>query len=130
MSNTSSISKLLKSASQSSGSKKPAKYTPTKIPDKITSTVVSSSITKNDLLNILRSKDFIEIVCRILQEELKSYRSLDKVSELLEDSKEDDSMDIDITQLENAKDLLALGGKVNGIEVQCLADTCANASFI
>jgi hypothetical protein len=23
-----------------------------------------------------------------------------------------------------------LGGKVNGIEVQCLADTCANASFI
>jgi hypothetical protein len=130
MSNTSSISKLLKSASQSSGSKKPAKYTPTKIPDKITSTVASSSITKNDLLNILRSKDFIEIVRRILQEELRSYRSLDKVSELPENHEEDDPMDIDITRLENAKDLLALGGKVNGIEVQCLADTCANASFI
>jgi hypothetical protein len=39
-------------------------------------------------------------------------------------------MDIDITRLENAKDLLALGGKVNGIEVQCLADTCANVFFI
>jgi hypothetical protein len=130
VSNTSSISKLLKSALQSSGSKKPAKYTPTKIPDKITSTVISSSITKNDLLNILRSKDFVEIVRKILQEKLRSYRSLDKVSELPEDHEEDDPMDIDITRLENAKDLLALGGKVNGIEVQCLTDTCANASFI
>jgi hypothetical protein len=130
MSNTSSISKLLKSASQSLGSKKPAKYTPTKIPNKITFTVVSNSITKNNLLNILRSKDFIEIVHRILQEELRFYRSLDKVSELPENQEEDDPMDIDITRLENAKDLLALKGKVNGIEVQCLADTCANASFI
>jgi hypothetical protein len=95
--NTSSISKLLKSASQSSGSKKPAKYTPTKIPNKITSTVVSSNITKNDLLNILRSKDFIEIVHRILQEELRSYQFLDKVSELPGDHEEDDPMDIDIT---------------------------------
>jgi hypothetical protein len=130
VSNISSISKLLKSASQSSGSKKPAKYTPTKIPDKITSTVASNSITKNDLLNILRSKDFIEIIRRILQEKLRSYQSLDKVSELPEDHEEDDPMDINITRLENAKDLLALEGKVNRIEVQCLADTCANASFI
>jgi hypothetical protein len=53
VSNTSSISKLLKSASQFLGFKKPTKYTPTKIPDKITSTVASSSITKNNLLNIL-----------------------------------------------------------------------------
>jgi hypothetical protein len=97
VSNTSSISKLLKSTSQSSGSKKPAKYTLTKIPDKITSTVVSNSITKNDLLNILQSKDFIEIVRRILQEKLRSYRSLDKVSKLPEDHEEDDPMDIDIT---------------------------------
>ena len=47
-----------------------------------------------------------------------------------EDIKEDDSMDIDIACLENTKDLLALDGKVNGIAIQCLADTCANASFI
>ncbi|CAB4416083.1 unnamed protein product [Rhizophagus irregularis] len=39
-------------------------------------------------------------------------------------------MDIDIARLENTKDLLALGGEVNGIAIQCLADTCANASFI
>lgn len=75
----------------------------------------------------MRSKDFIEIVRRILQEELKF---IGKVSELPEDHEEDDLMDIDITRLENTKDLLALGGKVNGIDVQCLADTCANASFI
>ena len=39
-------------------------------------------------------------------------------------------MDIDIAHLENTKDLLVLNGKVNGITIQCLADTCANASFI
>ncbi|CAB4396292.1 unnamed protein product [Rhizophagus irregularis] len=39
-------------------------------------------------------------------------------------------MDIDIARLENTKDLLALDGEVNGIAIQCLADTCANASFI
>ncbi|PKY31156.1 hypothetical protein RhiirB3_448627, partial [Rhizophagus irregularis] len=57
----------------------------------------------------------------------------------------DDAMDIDTNtasfddlkivpdeeaRLENTKDLLALDGKVNGKTIQCLADTCANASFI
>ncbi|GBC36653.1 hypothetical protein GLOIN_2v1781358 [Rhizophagus irregularis DAOM 181602=DAOM 197198] len=47
-----------------------------------------------------------------------------------ENIREDYPMDIDITCLENTKDLLVLDGKVNGIAIQCLADTCANASFI
>ena len=78
----------------------------------------------------MRSKDFIEIIRRILQEELKSFGKITESQDYEEDQREDDLMDIDITRLENTKDLLALGGKVNGIEIQCLADTCANASFI
>ncbi|GBC07427.1 hypothetical protein RclHR1_07460003 [Rhizophagus clarus] len=40
------------------------------------------------------------------------------------------AMDIDVTQLENSKDLLAINVNVNGIDIQCLADSCANVSFI
>src|SRR5436190_9894502 len=39
-------------------------------------------------------------------------------------------MDIDLVRLENAKDLLAMEGKVEGTDVQVLADTCANLSWI
>jgi hypothetical protein len=39
-------------------------------------------------------------------------------------------MDIDVARLENTKDLLAINGNVNGIDIQCLADSCANVSFI
>ncbi|GBB96967.1 hypothetical protein RclHR1_28850002 [Rhizophagus clarus] len=40
------------------------------------------------------------------------------------------AMDIDVAQLENSKDLLAINGNVNGIDIQYLADSCANVSFI
>lgn len=43
---------------------------------------------------------------------------------------EDDPMDIDLVRLENAKDLLAMKGKVEGTDIQVLADTCANLSWI
>ncbi|GBC49874.2 hypothetical protein GLOIN_2v1781358 [Rhizophagus irregularis DAOM 181602=DAOM 197198] len=79
------------------------KMTPIKIPVKVTSSkpTLIKAVTKNDSLSLLRR-----------------------------DIREDDPMDIDIARLENTKDLLALDGKVNGIAIQCLADTCANASFI
>jgi hypothetical protein len=84
----------------------------------------------------LRSADFRKLLREILQEEISSVKKVMEIPEDLaeekqeEDIREDDPMDIDITRLENTKDLLALGGKVNGITIQCLADTCANASFI
>ncbi|GBC00015.1 hypothetical protein RclHR1_37080001, partial [Rhizophagus clarus] len=40
------------------------------------------------------------------------------------------AMDIDVARLENSKNLLAINGNVNGIDIQCLADSCANVSFI
>ncbi|CAB4403189.1 unnamed protein product [Rhizophagus irregularis] len=124
-----SISKLLKSAPS-----KTVKVTPVKIFVKVTGKPTpAKAVTKIDLLSLLRSADFRKLLREILQEEISSVR---KVTEILEDQeqeediREDDPMDIDITRLENTKDLLALGGEVNGIAIQCLADTCANASFI
>jgi hypothetical protein len=95
---------------------------------------------------LLKSADFRKLLREILQEEISSVRKVmeipedlvdegqedrkEDIREDLADHREDDPMDIDITRLENTKDLLALGGEVNGISIQCLADTCANASFI
>ncbi|CAB4442481.1 unnamed protein product [Rhizophagus irregularis] len=124
--------------------KKKGKATPVKIPAKITSKPIPvKAVTKNDLLNLLRSADFRILLREILQEEISSVRKVTEIpgdladhrkdqeqEDRKEDIKEDDPMDIDITRLENTKDLLALGGEVNGIMIQCLADTCANASFI
>jgi hypothetical protein len=112
--------------------------TPIKIPAKVTSSkpTLIKAVTKNDSLSLLRSADFRKLLREILQEELKSARKSMEIPEDLvekkqeEDIREDDPMDIDIARLENTKDLLALDGEVNGIAIQCLADTCANASFI
>jgi len=85
--------------------------------------------TKKDFLNLLELIDFRKIVHEILLDELAKS---EKISELplYQDEREDDPMDIDIAWLENFKDLLAVEGKVNGKTVQCLADSCANISFI
>ncbi len=122
-----SISKLLKSPSHSIP--KSIKITPTKISNKVPAKISKSmTITKNDILSIMATADFRKLLCEILQEEIKFIDN--KVEDLREDELREDPMDIDVTRLENAKDLLALEGKVNGISIQCLADTCANASFI
>ncbi|CAB4405964.1 unnamed protein product [Rhizophagus irregularis] len=114
------------------------KATPVKIPVKITGnkSTPAKAVTKIDLLSLLRSADFRNLLREILQEEISSVRKVTEISEdqeqedRKEDIREDDPIDIDITRLENTKDLLALDGEVNGISIQCLADTCANASFI
>ncbi|CAB4432354.1 unnamed protein product [Rhizophagus irregularis] len=142
-SKSSSISKLLKSslsktAVSSPGAPLRGKATPVKVPAKVTGSkfTPAKAITKNDLLSLLRSADFRKLLREILQEEISSVKKVMEIPEDLaeeeqeEDIREDDPMDIDITRLENTKDLLALGGEVNGIAIQCLADTCANASFI
>ncbi|EXX53804.1 hypothetical protein RIR_jg38073.t1 [Rhizophagus irregularis DAOM 181602=DAOM 197198] len=112
--------------------------TPIKIPVKVTSSKLTpiKAITKNDSLSLLRSADFRKLLRKILREELKSVcKSTQILEDLVEkkqekDIRKDDLMDIDIACLENTKNRLALDGEVNGIAIQCLADTCANASFI
>ena len=39
-------------------------------------------------------------------------------------------MDIDLIQFENSKELLAMKGNVNRSDIQVLANTCANTSFL
>ncbi|CAB4436926.1 unnamed protein product [Rhizophagus irregularis] len=125
-------------AVSSSGAPLRGKATPVKVPANVTGSkfTPAKAITKNDLLSLLRSADFRKLLRKILQEEISSVKNIMEIPEDLaeegqeEDIREDDPMDIDITRLENTKDLLALGGEVNGIAIQCLADTCANASFI
>ncbi|GET63424.1 hypothetical protein GLOIN_2v1781358 [Rhizophagus irregularis DAOM 181602=DAOM 197198] len=127
-----------KTAVSSSSVPLKGKATPVKIPVKVTGSksTPAKAVTKNDLLSLLRSADFRKLLREILQEELLSARKVTEIPEDLveeeqeEDIRVDDPMDIDIARLENTKDLLALDGKVNGIAIQCLADTCANASFI
>ncbi|RGB23262.1 hypothetical protein C1646_774774 [Rhizophagus diaphanus] len=71
----------------------------------------------------------------------KELKSADKITEILEyqddynkdtrkEYRKNDPMDIDIACLKNTKDLLALDEEINGIMIQCLANTCANTSFI
>ncbi|GET55697.1 hypothetical protein GLOIN_2v1790588 [Rhizophagus irregularis DAOM 181602=DAOM 197198] len=127
-----------KTAVSSSSVPLKGKATPVKIPVKVTGSksTPAKAVTKNDLLSLLRSADFRKLLCEILQEEMMSARKVTEISDDLakeeqeEDIREYDPMDIDIARLENIKDLLALNGEVNGIAIQCLADTCANASFI
>ncbi|GBC39242.1 hypothetical protein GLOIN_2v1790588 [Rhizophagus irregularis DAOM 181602=DAOM 197198] len=127
-----------KTAVSSSSVPLKGKATPVKIPVKVTGSksTPAKAVTKNDLLSLLKSADFRKLLCEILQEELMSARKVTEISDDLaeeeqeEDIREYDPMDINIVRLENIKDLLALNGEVNGIAIQCLADTCANASFI
>ncbi|GET60708.1 hypothetical protein GLOIN_2v1790588 [Rhizophagus irregularis DAOM 181602=DAOM 197198] len=127
-----------KTAVSSSSVPLKGKATPVKIPVKVTGSksTPAKAVTKNDLLSLLRSADFRKLLREILQEEMMSARKVTEISDDLaeeeqeEDIREYDPMDIDIARLENTKDLLALDGEVNGIAIQCLADTCANASFI
>ncbi|GBC40703.2 hypothetical protein GLOIN_2v1790588 [Rhizophagus irregularis DAOM 181602=DAOM 197198] len=65
----------------------------------------AKAVTKNDLLSLLRSADFRKLLREILQEELLSARKVPEIPEdLVEEEQEED--------------------------IRCLADTCANASFI
>jgi len=65
-----------------------------------------------------------------LAEEEDVEKKEDQEPELLSKEVVDDPMDIDLVRIKNAKDLLAIKGRVEGIDIQILADTCANLSWI
>lgn len=86
----------------------------------------TSMLSKQDFLNLLELVDFRKIIRDILQDVLTQK---EKIVEMPDDD-DYDPMIIDVTRLDNSKDLLAVEGKVNGSTIPCLADTCANVSFI
>jgi len=85
----------------------------------------SSSISKEDIENIFRElirKEFARL--GIFLEEEKDQGIAEPAID------DDDFMDIDLVRLKNAKDLLAMKGKVEGVDIQVLADTNANISWM
>lgn len=92
------------------------------------------SITIEDVKKLFRElihKEFARLGIYIEE----GNNSVEPVQEIPNKEEIDDPMDIDIAdidlvRLENAKDLLPMEGRVEGSDVQILADTCANTSFI
>ena len=97
----------------------------------------SSSLNNNDIEKIFRElirKEFARLGIVLAEEEdaeKKEYHEPELISEeVVDDPMGIDIVDIDLIRLENAKDLLPMEGRVEGSDVQILADTCANTSFI
>ena len=91
--------------------------------------IKSQSLSKEDIVKLfgeLLRKEFARLGVHLPDDEDGNKETVDQ-----EDAnQEDDAMDIDLVRLENAKDLLAMEGRVEGTAVQILADTCANLSWI
>ena len=96
----------------------------------------SSSLSKNDIEKIFRElirKEFAQLGIVLAEEEdaeKKEDHEPELISKEIDDPMDIDVADIDLVRLENAKDLLAMEGKVEGSNTQILADTCANLSWI
>jgi hypothetical protein len=95
----------------------------------------ASILSKQDFLNLLELVDFRKIIRDILQDVLTQKEKIVEMPEDMECNNDDyddnfDPMIIDVARLDNSKDLLAVEGKVNGSNIQCLADSCANLSFV
>jgi len=91
----------------------------------------SSSLSKDDIKKIFRElirKEFAQLGIVLAEEE--EDRESELIPEEIDDPMDIDVVDIDLVRLENAKDLLPMEGRVEGNDVQILADTCANTSFI
>jgi hypothetical protein len=73
-------------------------------------------------------KEFAQLGIVLAEEEEEIEPEL--ISKEIDDPMDIDVVDIDLVRLENAKDLLPMEGRVEGNDVQILADTCANTSFI
>ncbi|GBC00606.1 hypothetical protein RclHR1_39000002, partial [Rhizophagus clarus] len=90
-----------------------------------------TNFTKSELINLLKLADIRKIIQEIVYKILENYESASQEQpEVQEEYLGLMPMDIDVARLENSKDLLAMNGNVNGIDIQCLADSCANISFI
>ena len=95
----------------------------------------SSPISKEDIENIFRElirKEFARLGI-FLEEEKELMEGNQGIAEPFIDevgNQGDDFMDIDLVRLKNAKDLLAMKGRVEGVDIQVLADTNANLSWM
>ena len=114
-----------------SGAFQRSKVTPKPPIVKKTTSPSNQALSKEDIVKLigeLLRKEFARLGV-YLEEDIPPIENRNEdISELRTD--DDDAMDIDLVRLENAKDLLAMEGKVEGIDVQILADTNANISWL
>ncbi|GET00652.1 hypothetical protein GLOIN_2v1781358 [Rhizophagus clarus] len=117
-----------KTSNPSSASKSTSKLT-----SKSTSVVKipPTNFTKTEFINLLKLADIRKIIQEIVYKILENYKSASQEQpEVQEKYLGLMAMDIDVARLENTKDLLAINGIVNRVDIQCLADSCANVSWI
>ena len=91
--------------------------------------IKSQSLSKEDIVKLvgeLFRKEFAKLGVHLPDDEDGNKETVDQKNA----NQEDDAMDIDLVRLENAKDLLAMEGRVEGTAIRILADTCANLSWI
>ncbi|GBB92570.1 hypothetical protein RclHR1_20240008 [Rhizophagus clarus] len=85
----------------------------------------SINITKTELINLLKLAEIKKIIQEIIYKILENYESAPQEQpEVQEEYLGPMAIDIDVARLKNTKDLLAINGNVNGIDIQCLADSC------
>src|SRR5579884_3638182 len=117
-----------KTSNPSSASKSTSKLT-----SKLTGMVKipPTNFTKIELINCLKLADIRKIIQEIVYKILENYKSAPQEQPAVQEEYLGPmAMDIDVARLENTKDLLAINGNVNGVNIQCLADSCANVSWI
>lgn len=93
----------------------------------------SNSSKENKGLSI--DKNLIKIIRELIIEEftrlgLNTGKETSKPSEFIPPQNFDDSMDIDLVRIENAKDLAVIEGQVEGIQLPILTDSCSNISCL
>ncbi|GES77967.1 hypothetical protein GLOIN_2v1781358 [Rhizophagus clarus] len=126
------VSNKSKTSNPSSASKSTSKST-SKLTSKSTGVVKipPTNFTKTEFINLLKLADIRKIIQEIVYKILENYESAPQEQlEVQEEYLGSMAMDIDVVRLENTKDLLAINGIVNEVDIQCLADSCANVSWI
>jgi hypothetical protein len=100
-----------------------------KPPAKAKSRKESNSSKENKGLSI--DKNLIKIIRELIIEELTRLGLLQSKGSYTPPLPNfDDSMDIDLVRIENAKDLTAIEGQVEGISLPILPDSCSNSSCL
>ena len=102
--------------------------------EKIICSIVQKELARLGFLNVLPAKEKVGRASMTKKKnmglEAPLLPPLETSNGIVQPDEDLDLMDIDLVRIENAKDLMAVEGIVNGSKIQTLLDTCANTSFM
>jgi len=98
--------------------------------EKIICSIVQKELARLGFLNVLPAKEKVGRASMTKKKNMGLKAPLETSDGNVQPDEDLDLMDIDLVRIENAKDLMAVEGIVNGSKIQALLDTCANASFM